>query len=67
MIGDLARKLQVTSLVITHDMFSIFNIADNVAMIVDGVVRFQGDVPALRATNDPEVVDFLARYVAEGF
>jgi ABC-type transporter Mla maintaining outer membrane lipid asymmetry ATPase subunit MlaF len=48
-------------------MFSIFNIADNVAMIVDGVVRFQGDVPALRATHDPEVVDFLARYVAEGF
>lgn len=67
MIGDLAKKLKVTSLVITHDMFSIFNIADHVAMIVDGTVRFQGDVPALRSSRDPEVVDFLSRYVAEGF
>jgi len=67
LIGDLASKLKVTSLVITHDMFSIFNIADNVAMLVDGVVRFQGDVPALRECADEEVVDFLSRYVAEGF
>lgn len=67
LIGELASKLKVTSLVITHDMFSIFNIADHVAMLVDGVVRFQGNVPALRACEDPEVVDFLSRYVAEGF
>ena len=67
LIGELAQKLNVTSLVITHDMFSIFNIADNVAMLVDGVVRFQGDVPALRACEDEAVVDFLSRYVAEGF
>jgi len=67
LIGDLAQKLNVTSLVITHDMFSIFNIADNVAMLVDGVVRFQGDVLALRACEDEAVVDFLSRYVAEGF
>ncbi len=67
LIGELAQKLNVTSLVITHDMFSIFNIADNVAMLVDGVVRFQGDVPALRACADEAVVDFLSRYVAEGF
>lgn len=67
LIGDLAQKLNVTSLVITHDMFSIFNIADNVAMLVGGVVRFQGDVPALRACEDEAVVDFLSRYVAEGF
>jgi phospholipid/cholesterol/gamma-HCH transport system ATP-binding protein len=67
LIGDLASKLNVTSLVITHDMFSIFNIADHVAMLEDGVVRFQGDIPKLRSCTDDVVVDFLARYVAEGF
>ena len=67
LIGELAKKLSVTSLVITHDMFSIFNIADHVAMLADGVVRFQGDIPALRSCTDEAVVDFLARYVAEGF
>lgn len=67
LIGELATKLSVTSLVITHDMFSVFNIADHVAMIDEGTVRFQGSVPDLRATEDPAVVEFLDRYVAEGF
>lgn len=67
LIGELAGKLKVTSLVITHDMFSVFNIADHVVMIDNGVVRFQGTVPELRACPDEAVVDFLSRYVAEGF
>lgn len=67
LIGELAGKLSVTSLVITHDMFSVFNIADHVVMIDSGVVRFQGTVPELRASKDDAVVDFLSRYIAEGF
>lgn len=67
LIGELAKKLSVTSLVITHDMFSVFNIADHVVMIDSGVVRFQGTVPELRECKDEAVVDFLSRYVAEGF
>ncbi len=67
LIGQLARELQVTSVVITHDMFSVFNVANRVAMIHDGVVWFEGTVSELRACNDAEVQDFLSRYVAEGF
>ncbi|MCO6466778.1 MAG: ATP-binding cassette domain-containing protein [Bradyrhizobiaceae bacterium] len=67
LIGVLARNLKVTSIVITHDMFSVFNVADRVAMIHEGVVRFEGTVPELRDTTDTEVTDFLSRYVAEGF
>ena len=66
-IGELAAKLSVTSLVITHDMFSVFNIADHVAMIDAGVVRFQGSVPEMKSSADPAVVEFLERYVVEGF
>lgn len=67
LIGELSRKLNVTSLVITHDMFSVFNVADRVAMIDNGVIRFEGDVSSLRGATDPEVTNFLSRYVAEGF
>lgn len=67
LVADLATKLNVTSVVITHDMFSVFNIAHSVNMIADGVIRFSGNVQELKQSTDPEVVDFLARYVAEGF
>jgi ABC-type transporter Mla maintaining outer membrane lipid asymmetry ATPase subunit MlaF len=48
-------------------MFSVFNIADHVIMIDNGKVRFEGSVPELRESKDAEVVEFLARYIAEGF
>jgi len=67
LVRDLAKKLKVTSVVITHDMFSVFNMADRVVMIDDGVVLFQGSVPELRETKEPQVTEFLERYVAEGF
>ncbi len=67
LIAELARTLNVTSVVITHDMFSVFNVADRVAMLHNGVVWFEGTVSELRSSTDSEVVDFLSRYVAEGF
>jgi phospholipid/cholesterol/gamma-HCH transport system ATP-binding protein len=67
LIGELAAKLKVTSLVITHDMFSVFNVADRVAMIDDGIIRFEGSVDELRSSADVEVTNFLSRFVAEGF
>lgn len=67
LLGDLAGRFNVTSLVITHDMFSVFNIADYVAMIDDGVICFRGTVEELRASTDEKVVNFLARFVVEGF
>ncbi|MGE5479678.1 MAG: ABC transporter ATP-binding protein [Chloroflexota bacterium] len=62
LIGDLAERLNVTSIVITHDMFSVFRIAHNVAMLHDGKVTFQGTAEALRASDNPHVKEFLERY-----
>lgn len=67
LIAELAKNLGVTSVVITHDMFSVYNVADHVAMIHDGVVLFQGSVAELRTSPDADVGEFLSRYVAEGF
>lgn len=58
-----AESQNVTSVVITHDMFSVYNIADHVIMLDSGVVQFSGTVPELQASTDPVVIEFLARFV----
>lgn len=63
LIAHLARKIKVTSLVITHDMFSVFRIANNVAMLHNGSVQFDGTPDDFRKSGDPVVVEFLERYV----
>ncbi len=63
LIAELASKLNVTSLVITHDMFSVFKIADRVAMLEYGKVRFEGTAQELQTTSDTAVKEFLERYI----
>lgn len=63
LIADLAANFKMTSVVITHDMFSVFRIADRVAMLDKGKVRFEGNVEQLRESKDSVVVEFLERYV----
>jgi len=62
LIGDLAEKLNVTSIVITHDIFSVYRIADNVVMLNDGLVQFKGTPEELKKSEDEAVVEFLERY-----
>lgn len=62
LIGDLASKLNVTSIVITHDMFSVYKIADRVAMLHDGNLHFFGTTHELKESKDPYVAEFLERY-----
>ncbi len=62
LILRLANELNVTSVVITHDMFSVFRIADKVAMLNDGELRFEGLPEELNVSTDPIVMEFLDRY-----
>jgi phospholipid/cholesterol/gamma-HCH transport system ATP-binding protein len=63
LIGSLAKneKLQVTSIVVTHDIFSVYEVADTVAMMHDGIIHFEGTPQELKTTNDPIVREFLER------
>ncbi|MBC8125274.1 MAG: ATP-binding cassette domain-containing protein [Candidatus Kapabacteria bacterium] len=63
LLEHVATTQNVTSVVITHDMFSVYNIADHVIMLDSGKVQFYGTVAELRASLDPVVVEFLARFV----
>ena len=59
LIKDLTSKLGITSVVITHEMPSIFRIADEVMMLFNGRIVFRGSPEALRNSTDPLVRQFL--------
>jgi phospholipid/cholesterol/gamma-HCH transport system ATP-binding protein len=58
-IFDLNRQLGVTSVVVTHDMHSVYRVAHKVAMLDEGAIRFFGTPDELAACDEPVVLSFL--------
>ena len=59
LIVRMRRELGVTGVVVTHDMASAYRIADRVAMLYDGRIRFQGTPAEIQACGDPVVKGFI--------
>jgi phospholipid/cholesterol/gamma-HCH transport system ATP-binding protein len=59
LIAETAAKFGVTSLVITHDMASVFQIASRVNMLYEGKIETAGTPDDLLRSDNPVVVDFL--------
>lgn len=59
LINDTKKMLKVTSVVVTHDMTSAFNVADRIAMIYDGKIIEQGTVDEIRRSGNPIVQQFI--------
>ncbi|WP_282091196.1 ABC transporter ATP-binding protein [Epibacterium ulvae] len=63
-INDLIREIVVemgaTAMTITHDMTSVRAIADNVAMLHEGVIKWTGPVADMDASGDPYVAQFIS-------
>ncbi|MBZ0201595.1 MAG: ABC transporter ATP-binding protein [Ignavibacteria bacterium] len=55
------EELKVSSIIVTHDIFTVYEIGDIVALMYDGIVHFHGTPDELRVTNDPIVRQFLER------
>ncbi|HVZ38477.1 MAG TPA: ATP-binding cassette domain-containing protein [Candidatus Kapabacteria bacterium] len=62
LVAALTHKLDVTSVVITHDIFSVYKVAHTVIMLDEGLIRFRGTPLELRSSHDPVVHEFLERY-----
>ena len=62
-INDLIREIVVemgaTAITITHDMTSVRAIADNVAMLHDGVIQWSGPVGDIERSGDPFLDQFI--------
>ncbi|WP_282094196.1 ABC transporter ATP-binding protein [Epibacterium ulvae] len=63
-INDLIREIVVemgaTAMTITHDMTSVRAIADNVAMLHEGVIKWTGPVADMDTSGDPYVAQFIS-------
>jgi phospholipid/cholesterol/gamma-HCH transport system ATP-binding protein len=59
LIRDLQRRLGITSVVVTHDLASAFFVADRIAFLYEGRIRFTGTPADARASADPYLQEFL--------
>jgi len=62
-INDLIRSLQsalnVTSVVVTHDIKSAFTVGDRIAFLFEGQMKFVGSVEEAKRSPDPQLREFL--------
>jgi phospholipid/cholesterol/gamma-HCH transport system ATP-binding protein len=59
LILKLQRELQVTSVVVTHDMHSAFKVGNRIVMLSDGRIIFNGTPQELRDSEIPTVRRFV--------
>ncbi len=60
LIRSMQQRLEVTSVVVTHDIHSAFMVGDRIAFLHQGRIRFLGSVDEARSTTDPVLSAFLA-------
>ncbi|MER2509751.1 MAG: ATP-binding cassette domain-containing protein [Amaricoccus sp.] len=59
LIRELVTEMGATAVTITHDMTTVRTVADNVAMLHDGLVRWHGPVSEMDAASDPYLDQFI--------
>ena len=63
LITDLRSKLQVTSVVVTHDLQSTFKISDRIALLHEGRIAATGTPTDVGHSEHPVVQEFLAGHL----
>lgn len=61
LIRDLSSKLAMTSIVVTHDMLSVKNVADKVSMMHEGKIYFTGTPQEVIESEDTILRNFIRR------
>ncbi len=59
LIRELSDTVGVTSIVVSHDLVSIFSIADRIVMLYQGQVKMLGTRDEFRSTPDPIIQQFI--------
>ncbi len=65
LILQLARDLNVTSIVVTHDLDTAFDVADRIALLMDGKIRTNQKPDEILENTDPIVSRFVRRMRAD--
>lgn len=59
LIREIVTEMGATAMTITHDMTSVRAIADRVAMLHDGLIRWTGPVAGMDSADDPYLQQFI--------
>ncbi|MGB5559042.1 MAG: ATP-binding cassette domain-containing protein [Paracoccaceae bacterium] len=59
LIREIVTEMGATAMAITHDMSSVRAIADNVAMLHDGVIQWTGPIGQMDESGDPYLDQFI--------
>lgn len=59
LIMDLSKKLNITSIVVTHEMESTFTIADKIAMVHQGKIIADGTISEIKNSQNEVVQQFI--------
>lgn len=59
LVIDVVKKVNVTSIAVTHDMVSAYKIADKIAMLYQGKIIVSGTPEEIKNTKNPIVKQFI--------
>ncbi len=59
LIRDLQKQLNVTSVIVTHDIKSAYSVADRIVLLYEGRVRYDGTAEETRRTQDAMMRQFI--------
>ncbi|MEX0823822.1 MAG: ATP-binding cassette domain-containing protein [Balneolaceae bacterium] len=60
LIINMAETLDITSIVVTHDMNSVLDIADKVSFLDNQELSWHGTVQEMRVSNQKNLIDFIS-------
>lgn len=59
LVKDLQRDHQMTNVIVTHKMRSVFRIADRVMFLKEGLLYWEGTLEQLKLSEDSKLRDFI--------
>ncbi len=59
LINDLSDTMNITSVVVTHDMHSVLSVADRVAFVHEGTLHWTGTIAELHDSRDERLLQFV--------
>jgi phospholipid/cholesterol/gamma-HCH transport system ATP-binding protein len=67
LIVGLGKELKVTSLVVSHDVSSVYRVADRIAFLHEGRLIFNGTPEQFSKTNDESIQELVRKAQATSF
>jgi len=61
LISEVQKKFNLTSVVVTHDLECVKIVADKIAVLHNGEIKFYGDYSGLLNSTEEIVMDFLGK------